>query len=581
MDKPTLSPQSNRLIEKCEAIMAGESTAEELAELLEEMFTGLEKAKNDFISEAESRGEGYLEQMQQEMEYVLTAFDQYQAGLEEISHFLQSNDVQFIKNGIETIINATADILNFLTVYESKSLQLGPTSFPILNMLILLTDAFKNEKVSEDEYRFMIYNATQFFIKILDELEGYQGDKAPNALEILKDGYGMFIDGLDKLDEGALGRNELIIDDALEMIRQSQEIIKTGYSRFNDEMFLSGPTESAFANLLISSIEGHKEGIFPKDILMDNLAKFEEEMHSLKVDIEGLMSIPTDNQDILDEFPRTQQAFDLIEEAIESIKAYFQNNNQQHLNTSVEKLKEGMKLLKESQENYETIGEKEGKIACIRCGHHNDPSGNLCGKCNAVLPKIHGEGMMQSTFQVGEAGVIDSGLGADFVMTENLKKLVDASAAVRDGKISFEEYETTLNWMDSLIESARKDLESDEKTINVEAFAPEDREAAQQQKEIIDDTIATLEDGLDDFNEGLRHLRMFGEDPDVDHLRKGLEKCVEGSMKLYQVEKVSELAQKELAQLNLDSSASSDSPQEPASHNSEADSFAAEGIIEA
>jgi len=564
MEQPTLSPQSNRLIELCEAILEGQADVEELEALLDEMTIGLEKARQDFMDQANKQGEHYLEQMQEEMNLVLQSFDEYQAGLDEIFKFIRERNVDYIKNGVSIIIEATNHILDYLTVYEAKSLQLGPTSFPILNMLILMTESFNKGEISEDEFRFMIYNATQFFEKILDELDGYEGDKALDAIETLKEGYEKFVEGLDKMDEGAKAHNDLIIEDALEIIRESQEIIKSGYTKFNDEMFLSGPTESPYANLLISSIEGHKQGIFPKDIVMENLTKYEEEIRSLRVDVEGLMSIPTENPELEEEYPRTEEALDTIDEAIEDVKAYFNDNNVQHLNQAVDKLKKGVEILKESKDTYDDIGEREGKIACIRCGHLNDPSARVCGKCNAVLPKIEGEPAMQSTFQVGEAGQIDSGIGQEFVMTENVKKIVDASADLRDGRITFEEYEKTLNWMEGILRKSLMEMEAGQTTINIDSFAEEDKELATEQKEMIDDTIDLLRDGINEFMRGITQLRQFGADPDVEHLRQGLETCIEASMKIYQVQKIGEIAENELAKLEAEEGAAlEDEPQMP------------------
>lgn len=544
---PTLSPQSNRLIELCEAVMTGQADAEQLTGLLDEMSQGLDKAREDFITQANQQGENYLEQMQEEMKLVLESFDEYQAGLDEISLYLQGRNIQHIKNGVAVIIEATNHILDFLTVYEAKSLQMGPTSFPILNMLILLTDTFKRGEVQEDELRFMIYNASQFFTKILDELEGYEGDQATSSIETLKEGYGKFMEGLEKLDEGVQDHNDLIIDDALEIIRVSQQTMRDGYSRFGEEMFLDKPTKSKWSNMIINTIDGFKKNIFPQDVLMENLTKYQEEMRSLRINIEGLLSIPHENPSIDAEAPRTEQALDLIDEGIDEVKMYFQDNNTAHFDSAIKKIIEGTDLLQESKEVYDDIGDREGKVACIRCGHLNEPTVNSCVKCNAMLPKVITG--MQSTFQVGEAGQIDSGREQEFVMTENFKKIVDACASVRDGLISFDEFNKTLKWMENNVAMQENILANGQTTINVDSFAPEDRELALQQKQLVDDTMDLLKEGIEDVKNGLANLRLYPSDEDVEHLRVGLELMVEGSIKVHQVEKVSELAEKEMAKL--------------------------------
>ena len=561
---PTLSPQSNRLIELCEAVMTGQTDAEQLIGLLDEMNQGLDKAREDFITQANQQGERYLEQMQEEMKLVLESFDEYQAGLDEISLYLQGRNVQHIKNGVAVIVEATNHILDFLTVYEAKSLQMGPTSFPILNMLILLTDTFKKGEVQEDELRFMIYNASQFFSKILDELEGYEGEEAVSSIELLKEGYGKFMEGLDKLDEGVQDNNELIIDDALEIIRVSQQIMRDGYTKFGDEMFLDKPTKSKWSNMIINTIDGFKKNIFPQDVLMENLTKYQEEMRSLRINIEGLLSVPHDNPSIDDEAPRTEQALDLIDEGIDEVKMFFQDNNMAHFDAAVKKITEGTALLQESKEVYDDIGEREGKVGCLRCGHLNEPTANSCVKCNAMLPKVISG--MQSTFQVGEAGQIDSGREQEFVMTENVKKIVDACASVRDGLITFEEFDKTLKWMENNVAIQENMLATGQTTINVDAFAPEDRELALHQKELVDDTMELLREGIEDVKSGVAALRLFISDEDVEHLRAGLEMIVEGSIKVHKVEKVCELAEREIAKIEAgrvdESATEADYPEE-------------------
>ena len=566
MEQPTLSPQSNRLIDLCEAVLTGQADINQLAEHLDEMNQGLDKAREDFISQANKQGEEYLEKMQEEMKLVLESFDEYQAGLDEISLYLQGRNINYVKNGVSIIIEATNHILDYLTVYEAKSLQMGPTSFPILNMLILLVESYNKGEVEEDELRFMIHNAMQFFNKILDELEAYDGEQATSSIDTLKDGYLKFIEGLGKLDESIQAHNELMVDDSLEEIRLAQQIMKDGYKKFGDEMFLDKPTKSRWANMMISTIDGFKKGIFPKDILMNNLEKYAEEIRSLRIDIEGLLSV-SQNPSVEEEAPRTEESLDLLDEGIDELKMFFQDNDMSHLDMATDKIIKGTALLNESKEVYDDVGEREGKVACVRCGHLNEPTANSCAKCNAMLPKIMTG--VQSTFQVGESGQIDTGMEQEFVMTENIKKIVDACAAVRDGLISFDEFEATLKWMEGTIKTQENLLAMGQTTINVDSFAPEDRELAEQQKEMIDDTMNLLREGIEDWKTAIRNMRLFETDEDVDHLRTGLEILLEGASKIHQVQKISELAEKEINKMEGGEEASEEKEEVPVGMHNE------------
>lgn len=552
-EKPTLSPQSNRLLEMCQGLLDGDKTPEELSSLLEEMYEGLEKARNDFVSQYEAQDEEYAQKMADEMELVLASFEDYHAALDKISAYFSDNNTNHIVEGMEMIIQATNAMLDMLTVYESKSLQIGPTSFPILNMLILLSDGFKKGDIPEDEFRFMIYNASQFFHKMIDEAESYDREKAKDAIETLKSGYEKFILGLEKLDEGAETHNDLLIDDGLEIIRESQEIIKSGYDKFNEEMFMAGPTESPFTNILISTIEGVREGHFPKELLAENLAKYQEHMDDLRIDVEGISSLPIENEEITEELPKTIQAFDISDEACDLIRQYLQDDNMAHLESAVEKLKKSTRMLKESHEKYEEIGEREGKIACVKCGNLNDSMNNVCSSCGAILPKIVGEAVGGSTFAIGESGEIGAGDYEDFVMTENFKKLVDDSARVRDGKITIEEYNKTLDWMENLLLQGLKKAEHPP-VINLETIPEEAREEAAEQKKMAEETIELLREGINEFLGAIGELRLFQEDQDVEHLRTGLQIGLEASIKLQQVQKIGEIAEAELAKIEAEES---------------------------
>ncbi len=546
MDKPTLSPQSNRLLEMCQGVLDGEVEPEELADLLDEMYEGLEKAREDFIQEVEKQSEEYQQKMQVETDLVLASFDDYRDAMDKIYSYFRTNNPNDISEGMDMIIQATNAMLDTLTVYESKSLQIGPTSFPILNMLILLCDGFKRGDIPEDEFRFMIYNARQFFQKLIDEAKNYEGDKARGAIETLMAGYEKFIEGLDKMDEGALAKNDLLLDDALEIIKESQEIIKSGYDKFSDEMFLDGPTESPYTNILISTIQGVREGVFPKDLLSENLQKYQEHMDNLRVEIEGIASMPIEDPEIAEELPRTLQAFDISDEACDLIRQYLQDGNAAHLEVAVKKLIESTKMLKESKEKYDEISEREGKIACVKCGALNDPSNKVCSKCGAKLPQIVGE-TVSSTFAVGEGGEIGAG-DVDFVMTENLKKLIEDSAKVKDGLITFEEYEKTLNWMQNLLEQGLRQAEK-APVINLDSIPEDKRAEAEEQKKMAEETIELLKEGIYEFMDAISELRLFLEDEDIEHLRSGLQKAFEASVKLYQVQKIGEIAEKELAKM--------------------------------
>jgi hypothetical protein len=536
MENQTLSPQSNKLLEMCAGVIEGREESDNLYNLLEEMYEGLEKARGEFIEQIEKLDEQYKEKILPEADLVVNSFDNYQDALDQISAYFQSSNKNDIQKGMEMIVESTEELLNSLTAYEAKSLQVGPTSFPILNMLILLSDGFKNGTVTEEDFLFMINNSGMFFQKMVEEAEGYKGTEGREAIEILKEGYYKFLEGLEKLDDGVGTKNFLLFDDALKIIEASQEIIKVGYTKYNEEMFLSGPTESPMTNLLISTIKGVKEGTFPKELLAENLEKYQEHMNSIRTDFESASGIPLDEQ-IEDEIERTLDALDISDDACEEIKQFIKSGNLQLLDAAVDKLVKATEMLKKTSEVFDEITEREGKIACVHCGAFNEPTNNNCTSCKAVLTKIPGQDA--STFAVGEGGEIQAEGSTEFVMTENLYTLLEGAEKVINGRGSFDEFIPVLDWMEDLLNSTYDESKSIP-SINLDQLADSTSPSLQHYRKIASDTVGLLQFGIDEFLEAIHEMRQFGVDGDMMHFRKGIDGVIEATKKLQYVQKISE-----------------------------------------
>jgi hypothetical protein len=546
MDKPTLSPQSNRIIEMCKGVLEGKSDPAELSSLLEEVYEGLEKARNDFLTQVEKQGEEYASKMQVQTELVLASFDDFNDALDKISSYYTTHNNEDITQGMDMLVMATNEILDTLTVYEGRSLQLGPTSFPLLNMLILMCDSFKRGDVPADEFRAYIMNAKGYFEKMIEEGTKYKGDKARKPVETLVEGYRKFIDGLTRLDEGAEGGNHLLLDDGLAIIHESQEMMRSGYQAFNYEMFLEGPTDAPNANLLISTIEGFKKGEFPKELLISNLDRFHEDMQELRTDMEGAAKVPFDNPDLPAEVENTLKGLDVADEAVELVQKFLQDNNMALLDSAIAKIKTSVEMLRASQHKFEDISEKELKVTCIKCGYLNPPSRDNCASCGVVLPKTAAPSGA-STFVMGEEGDVGLGGEGEFVMTETLAKLVEASAKARDEKITFEEYSVTLNGQEEKLRQLLKDMERPPVSLKIEDYPEDQRGMIQEQLEMGKEIIDLTREGANEYLEGIAEMRLFGEDGDVNHLRAGLELAISGNQKMHQVRKFGDIAKKELS----------------------------------
>jgi hypothetical protein len=538
MDKPTLSPQSNKLLEMCAGLLDNKVNAEDLWDFMEEMYEGLERARSEFIEQFEKQTHEFKEKIIQEADLVLISFDNYLEGLDCLNQYFQTKNVEDIRQGMQIIISATGDMLNGLTNYEAKSLQLGPTSFPILNMLILLSDGYKSGSVTKDEFRFMINNSEIFFNKMVEEAESYQGTDGRDAINMLREGYCKFLEGLQNLSDGVEKDNELLIEDGLQIIQDSQELIKIGYTMYNEEMFLSGPTDSPITNLLISTIKGVREGTFPKELLAENLQRYQQHMNTIRADFEAASRIPLD-EEVEEEVVKTLNALDVSDEACEEIRAFLQSGNAQLLERAFQKLSTSTDMLKATSEVFDDINSREGKIACVKCGAFNEPINNNCVKCKAVLTKIPGQD--STTFAVGENGEIRLEDGSEFVMTENLYILLEGAEKVINKKAPFEEFTPILDWMEGLLNSTYEESKSIP-SIRLDTLPNSNTPIHQHYMKIAEDTVGLLQLGLEEFIDAIQEMRQFQHDGDMMHFRIGIEGVLEATKKLQFVQRIGEIS---------------------------------------
>jgi hypothetical protein len=540
MDKPTLSPQSNKLLDMCAGLLEGKLNPDDLWNFMEEIYESLDKARIEFIEQIDKQGIEFKEKIKHETDLVLSSFDSYLEGLDMISAYYQSSNSEDIHQGMKMIISSTEDMLNRLTAYETRSLQIGPTSFPVLNMLIMLSEGFRNGSVTKQDFRFMINNTNIFFNKMIKEAESYKGTEGRDAINMLREGYYSFLEGLKLLDEGAENNNTNLIKEGLKIIESSQEVISEGYEAYNEEMFLNGPTDSPVTNLLISTIKGVREGSFPRELLAENVERYQQHIDAIKAEFEAASGIPLDEV-IEEEIARTLNASEISDEACEEIRDFLQNGNPHLLERAFEKLTRSAEIFREASDILNSLGNRDGKITCLKCGTLNEAANNNCVKCKSVLTKIPGQD--SSTFIVGENGELLLEDENEFIMTENVYILLEGAEKVINGKAPFEDFVPVLDWMEELLNATYEESRK-VPTVGFDEVFGLNTPVFQHYRKLAVDTIGLLQIGLDEFLDAIREMRQFQHDGDKIHFRNGIKGVLEASKKLQFVQKIEDLAAK-------------------------------------
>ena len=140
-------------------------------------------------------------------------------------------------------------------------------------------------------------------------------------------------------------------------------------------------------------------------------------------------------------------------------------------------------------------------IICTRCGSGNPPGANYCKNCNAMLPKM-----------------VQSEAVAHKKITTRYLQLKNAGEQAKCGEMTVEEYAEFLDNISRILSEREVEIRS----IIENEIPPE----------AMDDFAEELENGIagiDNYNEGIGHMKLFVDDLNPDHIDYGLELIYQGN----------------------------------------------------
>lgn len=534
--EPTRSQQTNRLIALCQAVASG-SDPGPLHSYLEERRTGLAGARADFLHRAGAEGESFRSGFRPEIDAVVEQFDLHAAALDEIVAWFEDHDPDHLDAAVASLIENTPKLLQALENYEAKFLVVGPTEFPMVNILLKAVPNVKSGQLPASELQAMLKGAVETFQKAIAEIDASAMKNDPGVPE-RRLGYERVLEGLVRMQQWGADGQVAHLDAGLEIVEDGHHQLQAAHNKFQEAQFTGGPTTSPMANWVISAAEGLRAGKYPPEILQQALQWFSEETNRIRENFEATAGTPTTSVLIQEELPKTMEAFDLMDEAL----VFLRNaRSADDLAQGVAGLKDAVQRLHESQKAYLEAGEREGKVLCPQCQRPNAPENRRCEQCGMTLPRVMDEAYTAgalSTFEVREnqpRGLSDED---QMVMTTNLKRLFDAAEAVHARQITDDEFLEVVAWAEGLLNDAERRL-ADLPTLDVQLEIPEEERATfQEQKAMADETRDLLRRGIDEFRDGLGTMRSYVERPDQQTLVLGIRTVWEGAKKIHQCQKM-------------------------------------------
>lgn len=536
---PTRSEQTNQLLTLCKGALDGLVADEAVREALDARERALDEARTGFAAGVAQEVEANPDAQQWHpfALAVLTGFDEYKKALSDARGALRQKGAP-LETAMKAITTATERLFLATEVYEARLVSVGSSAHPMQNFLVNMTEAMKRGDLSRDAYADILVKGRSYFQSCMGEMRNAPESEPPEAIAALLAAFGQCHDAVLEMERFLGDGDERHLDVGLTRLEEGQTALQEGFSLHRRQKFAQGPTSSPVANTFIAAAQMVKQGQYPVETFASDLVGLREHLAKIRSNFEGVCQAASSAAAVQEEIPRAMEAFDIHLEAIEAYERFVERRDPTDIERGTARLIEAIKRLDEAKMTFESIAESEGKVHCPRCGALNANGLRVCGACSAALPWV-ADGASPS-FNIGEGGEVDSSAQA-FVFTENMKRVIEETNKVAAGEISGPEYCATLDWMGRVVDEGKAALAATP-TLVVESFPEEERERAELEKGLVEETRQMLSDALDALRASLEEMRAFVDDGDQDHLVKGLREFWDASQQVHQVQRVGEMA---------------------------------------
>lgn len=536
----TPSTQTNRLIDLCEAVLAGEKgKLNDLNLYLQERIMALDQARASFLEGVAGEGEEFATAFHESIDAVLQSFEQCAEAQGTIAQFLVDRQTIHLERGIDALVTATTNMFLAITHYESRYAQTGPTTFPIVNFYLKAVAALKDGTMSAEDFRTSVEGARQFFAKSLEEIDA-SDRKNDKGVPERRDACARIVSVFERMEQ-SISEPDLL-DGQIPLLEEGFGKLEASLKLYQQGAFTDGPTESPYVNWVIHACEGVKSGLYPPTLLKEALDYLERNLRESRSAFEGAASVPVASAVLQDEIPHTLEAFDLHEEAIAGLRASLPTPTGEQLDAGIAALTNAVSNLKKSVDTYQNVADREGKVLCPRCSAPNLPEQKVCNKCGGPMPKVADPSLYagaSSTFEVRETDEPrPDESGEELVMTTHLKRLFDACEALDQSQISHEDFLSVVDWAENLLDQAESQMDAIGRPGIPADLDEEEEESLQEQLNLVDETSDLLVQGIAEFRSGLDLMRSYLDHQNRDRLALGVRTVWEGAQKIYQVQRM-------------------------------------------
>jgi len=520
----TQSEPTNRLLQIIHEVQEGKNQESALKELVTQRKNELTVSRNDFLQKITNLPSEL--NLAGEAQAIQESFDAYEAILKQLEEYLENHNREILENSRQQLLEVTGRFIRALNDFDQKYWTAGATAYPLINMLTRIMEGIKNGTLYPEFLPVTLDNVKNTYKQALKDLKKMpQGDG--RAIKQIEEIYLDAVKILEDLNRQAAERQFPQMERGIKKLEIIQDKTDKAFQTYRTELYLTYPTASPFINLALSAIKGIKENYFTDDILSEALVILKRNYQEMLKEMETLLELPS--SELVKNRP-----FTLMEESF-ALGEQYQTSKNKELLLKMEPLltQAAGELLEVTQTN-----ELPNTTICIKCQKGNTGKEKICAHCGAILP-LPQEDDQGSTFQITEGEEAEIRL-AGVVLTDNFKRILDAVDEIMEEKTSPEEFEATLNWMDTLLQISFNELRNLPRFKADNFREQDDFEQAKAGEELIDGTKELLGSGIVLAQNGLAEMRKFLEDGEREHLTNGLKVFWQGAGEISHARQIGE-----------------------------------------
>lgn len=531
MDEKTLeltqSEPTNRLLLTIREVLAGQVSENTLKELVEQRKAELVISSNDFRQKTASLPAEL--NLEAEAKAIQDSFSAYEEILNRLEQYLLNHNREILEQSDHALIEVTARFIKALSDFDQKYWMTGASVYPLINMLARVMEGLTGGTLTPEYLSATLDNIKNTYRQAIKDLKKIpQGDG--RSIRQIEEIYQEALKILDDMHRQAEGKELALLEKSIKRLEVIQDRTEKAFQTYRSELYLTYPTASPFINLVLSAVKGIKEGYFTDDILKEATVILNRNYQEVLVEMEKTLALPIG--DLTGNRP-----FSLIEEAL-SLERQYQESKNKELLSKMEAV-----LIQAAGELLEVTqtGELPNTAVCIQCRKGSPAREKVCIHCGAALPQIQ-EDDQGSTFQITEGGEENETeiKLAGVVLTDNFKRILDAVDGIIAQTITPDDFESTLNWMDTLLQVSFNELRN---LPGIKADNYQNQEAAEIAKageELIDGTKSLLASGLVLAQNGIAEMRKYLENGAQEHLSQGLKIFWQGAGEISNARQIGE-----------------------------------------